>query len=106
MYRVDMGSTLVRAITAFIRGGRSRRTLLRDSYLGVNFNDTRTWGCVMWRLVQSVVLIAYCGCGRGADRDDQSTWLRGILGLWGGWFISGRSGRLVALIARMYFVRV
>ena len=47
MYRVDMGSTLVRAITAFVRGGRSRRTLLRDSYLGVNFNDTRTWGCVM-----------------------------------------------------------
>ena len=42
-----MGSTLVRAITAFVRGGRSRRTLLRDSYLGVNFNDTRTWGCVM-----------------------------------------------------------
>ena len=47
MYRVDMGSTLVRAITAFVHGGHSRRTLLRDSYLGVNFNDTRTWGCVM-----------------------------------------------------------
>ena len=37
-----------------------------------------------WQLVQSVALIAYCGCGRGADRGDQSTWLRGILGLWGG----------------------
>ena len=36
MYRVDIGSTLVRAITAFGRGGRSRRVLLRDSYLGVN----------------------------------------------------------------------
>ena len=36
VYRVDMGSTLVRAITAFIRGGRSRRALLRDSYRGVN----------------------------------------------------------------------
>ena len=36
MYRVDIGSTLVRAITAFVRGGRSRCVLLRDSYLGVN----------------------------------------------------------------------
>ena len=36
MYRVDIGSTLVRAITAFDHGGRSRRVLLRDSYLGVN----------------------------------------------------------------------
>ena len=36
VYRVDTGSTLVRAITAFDRGGRSRRVLLRDSYLGVN----------------------------------------------------------------------
>ena len=36
VYRVDIGSTLVRAITAFDRGGRSRRVLLRDSYLGVN----------------------------------------------------------------------
>ena len=34
--RMDMGFTLVRAITAFVRGGRSRRVLLRDSYLGVN----------------------------------------------------------------------
>ena len=34
--RMDMGSTLVRAITAFVRGGRSRHVLLRDSYLGVN----------------------------------------------------------------------
>ena len=33
---VDIGSTLVRAITAFDRGGRSRRVLLRDSYLGVD----------------------------------------------------------------------
>ena len=29
-----------RAITAFDRGGRSRRILLRTSYLGVNFNYT------------------------------------------------------------------
>ena len=36
VYRVDMGSTLVRAITAFVRGGHSRRALLRDSYLGVD----------------------------------------------------------------------
>ena len=36
VYMVDIGSTLVRAITAFDRGGRSRRVLLRDSYLGVN----------------------------------------------------------------------
>ena len=36
MYREDIESTLVRAITAFDRGGRSRRVLLRDSYLGVN----------------------------------------------------------------------
>ena len=36
VYRVDIGSTLVRAITAFDCGGRSRRVLLRDSYLGVN----------------------------------------------------------------------
>ena len=36
VYRVDIGSTLVRAITAFVCGGRSRRVLLRDSYLGVN----------------------------------------------------------------------
>ena len=36
VYREDIGSTLVRAITAFDRGGRSRRVLLRDSYLGVN----------------------------------------------------------------------
>ena len=41
-------------------------------------------GVLCWWLVQLVVLIAYCGCGRGADRGDQSTWLRGILGLWGG----------------------
>ena len=74
---MDIGSTLVRVITAFVRGGRSRRVLLRDSYLGVNFNDTS--GVVLcWRLVQSVALIAYCGCGRGADRGDQSTWLRGM----------------------------
>ena len=55
---VDIGS---RAITAFV-AGRSRRVLLRDSYLGVNFNDTWTWGCVLMLglLVQSVVLIAYC----------------------------------------------
>ena len=36
VYREDIGSTLVRAITAFDRGGRSRHVLLRDSYLGVN----------------------------------------------------------------------
>ena len=36
VYREDIGSTLVRAITAFDRGGHSRRVLLRDSYLGVN----------------------------------------------------------------------
>ena len=36
VYRVGIGSTLVRAITAFDRSGRSRRVLLRDSYLGVN----------------------------------------------------------------------
>ena len=36
VYRVDIGSTLVRVITAFDRGGRSRRVLLKDSYLGVN----------------------------------------------------------------------
>ena len=40
VYRVDIGSTLVRAITAFVRGGRSRRVLLGDSYMGVNYNDT------------------------------------------------------------------
>ena len=69
MYRVDMGSTLVRAITAFVRGGRSRRALLRDSYLGVNFNDTRTWGCVM-------LAISAIGCS------DRLLWLwqRGRLG--------------------------
>ena len=33
---MDIGSTLVRVITAFDRGGRSRCVLLRDSYLGVN----------------------------------------------------------------------
>ena len=36
MYRVGIGSTLVRAITAFDRGGHSRHVLLRDSYLGVD----------------------------------------------------------------------
>ena len=36
VYRVGIGSTLVRAITAFDRSGRSRCVLLRDSYLGVN----------------------------------------------------------------------
>ena len=36
MYRVDIGSILVRVITAFDHGGRSRCVLLRDSYLGVN----------------------------------------------------------------------
>ena len=36
MYAVDIGSTLVRAITAFDRGGRSGHVLLRDSYLGVS----------------------------------------------------------------------
>ena len=41
-------------------------------------------GVLCWRLVQSVVLIAYCGCGRGADWGDQSTWLRGIFGAVGG----------------------
>ena len=75
MYRVDMGSTLVRAITAFVRGGRSRRALLRDSYLGVNFNDTRTWGCVM-------LAISAIGC---SDR---------LLWLWQ----RGRPGRPVDLV--------
>ena len=42
MYRVDIGSTLVRAITAFDRGGRSRHVLLRDSCLGVNL-DVGLW---------------------------------------------------------------
>ena len=37
MCGVDIGS---RAITVFDRGGRSRRILLRVSYLGVNFNYT------------------------------------------------------------------
>ena len=37
MYAVDIGSTLVRAITAFDRGARLRCVLLRDSYLGVNY---------------------------------------------------------------------
>ena len=79
MYREDIGSTLVRAITAFDRGGRSRRVLLRDSYLGVNLITLRRGAvAVAWRLVQTVALIAYCGCGRGADRGDQSTWLRGM----------------------------
>ena len=73
---MDIGSTLVRAITAFVCGGHSRRVLLRDSYLGVNFNDTRTWGCVM-------LMISAIGCSdrllcRGADRGDQSTWLQGM----------------------------
>ena len=36
VYRGDIVSTLVRVITAFDRDGRSRRALLRDSYLGVN----------------------------------------------------------------------
>ena len=64
MYKVDIGSTLVRAITAFGRGGRSRRVLLRDSYLGVNYFILRH-GAVAgaWRLVQTVALITYCvGC--------------------------------------------
>ena len=34
MYRVDIGSTLVRAITAFDRGGRSRCVLLRGQLPG------------------------------------------------------------------------
>ena len=34
--RMGMGSTSVRAITAFVRGGHSRHALLRDGYLGVN----------------------------------------------------------------------
>ena len=70
MYRVDMGSTLVRAITAFVRGGRSRRALLRDSYLGVNFNDTRTWGCVM-------LAISAISCS------DRLLWLWDVEGLTG-----------------------
>ena len=64
---MDIGSTLVRAITAFVRGGRSRRVLLRDSYLGVNFNDTRTWGCVM-------LAISAIGCS------DRLLWLWDVEG--------------------------
>ena len=67
MYRVDIGSTLVRAITAFDRGGRSRRVLLRASYLGVNYIILRRGAvAVAWRLVQTVALIAKCvGCWGG-----------------------------------------
>ena len=64
VYKVDIGSTLVRTITAFGRGGRSRHVLLGDSYLGVNCFILRH-GAVAgaWRLVQTVALIAYCvGC--------------------------------------------
>ena len=49
-----------------------------------------------WQLVHSVALIAYCGCGRGADWGDQSTWLRGM-GVWWVW----KSGRLIALIVQL-----
>ena len=55
MYKVDIGSTLVRAITAFGRGGRSKRVLLRDSYLGVNYIILRRGAvAVAWQLVQTV----------------------------------------------------
>ena len=63
MYREDIGSTLVRAITAFDHGGRSRRVLLRDRYLGVNCMTLGRGAVLCWRLVQTVALIAYCGCG-------------------------------------------
>ena len=67
MYREDIGSTLVRAITAFDCGGRSRRVLLRDSYLGVNLSDAWMWGCV-------VLAISANGCS------DHLLWLWDVEG--------------------------
>ena len=71
---------------------------LRDSYLGVNFNDTLGRGGVedlCWRLVQTVALIAYCGCGMLRGRPGRPVDL--VMGN-GGLMGFEKSGRLVALI--------